>query len=427
MRRRAGALALLVPAAIVVAALIRPIGSAAAEGRILAVPGEFATPDAAIAAAQPGDVVLLDSGIYPGGYIVPEDKPGITIRGTDRNGVILDGQDMVNNAIEVEADGVTLANMTAHNFVENGFYWDGVTNYAGRYLTVWNVGLYGIYAISSRGGVIEHSHVSGAADAAFYIGECNPCDATVRNVTAVLSAVGYSGTNAGGNLIVETSRWDRNGVGILPNSFDVGLQPPPQAGAVFRANVVTDSGTVPTPRNTPLGGYAGIGIGVLGGVDNAVTDNDVTASARYGIAVLNTVDRDATWVSARNRISGNRVRGSGTADLALALGAGLQNCFDTNTVARSLPVSLANGGCSAEGAGDAAVAAELVLSPPELLAGLPDAPDYRTMPPPDPQLTMPARLAGGVQPVVVQYLLVVAVGAAIVVAVVRLGRRRGTA
>ena len=80
-----------------------------------------------------------------------------TIRGEDRNTVVFDGQDQRANAIDVEADGVTLENMSAHNFTANGFYWDGVEGFAGRYLTVWNVGLYGIYAISSRGERIDLS------------------------------------------------------------------------------------------------------------------------------------------------------------------------------------------------------------------------------------------------------------------------------
>ncbi|HYI21292.1 MAG TPA: hypothetical protein VEX62_01530, partial [Candidatus Limnocylindrales bacterium] len=164
------------------------------------VPQDEPTLADAIETSTPGALILLDRGTYPGGDIVPEAKSGITIRGVDRNTVVFDGEDARANALVIEADDVTVENMTAHNYVGNGFYWTGVEGYAGRYLTVWNVGLYGIYAISSRDGVFEHSYVSGAADAAFYIGECNPCDAVVANVTARLSAVGYSGTNAGGNL-----------------------------------------------------------------------------------------------------------------------------------------------------------------------------------------------------------------------------------
>lgn len=366
-----------------------PLTTNAAEGRTLHVPAEYARLEDAIAASVAGDVIVLAPGTYPGEISVPPEKPGITIRGEDRNTVVFDGGDVRHNAIDVEADGVTLENMTAHNYLENGFYWDGVDGYAGRYLTVWNVGLYGIYAIQSRGGLIEQSYVSAAADAAFYIGECQPCDATVRNVTATLSAVGYSGTNAGGNLTVEDSRFTANSVGILPNSFDVGLEPPPQRGATFRRNVVVGSGSVVTPRATPLGGYYGVGIGVAGGVGNVIEDNVVENSIRYGIAVFTAIDRQATWVPSDNRIVRNRVAGSGTADLALADGSGAGNCFEGNDAPVTLPINLALS-CSKAGDGEDSVAAALVRPPPSLLEGLPEAPSYADIPAPGPQPTMPS-------------------------------------
>ena len=389
MNRRLTSLAALVAVGVLVFASART--AQAADGRVLNVPVDYPTVEAAIAASAAGDMILLAPGTYPGGIEVPADKPGITIRGMDRNTVIFDGADVRGNAIEVEADNVTLENMTAHSYTENGFYWDDVEGYAGRYLTVWNVGLYGIYAIQSHTGVIEDSYVSGAADAAFYIGECNPCDATIRNVTAVLSAVGYSGTNAGGNLVVETSRFEYNGIGILPNSFDVHLQPPPQRAAIFRNNEVIGSGTRPTPRNTPLAGYHGVGIGIAGGVGNLVANNDVSASARYGIAVFTSVDLQRNWVPGDNRIEGNHVATSGTADIALAAGSGAGNCFTDNKVTETLPAGLT--GCSAADAGSDVVADELVLAPPDLLAGLPPAPDYTSMEAPGEQPSQPLALA----------------------------------
>jgi hypothetical protein len=379
-------------AALAVATLLLAVAwpvAAQTEGRFLFVPDTYPTIEAAIAASQPGDVILVGAGGYPGGIVVPEDKPGITIRGVDRNAVVFYGENRVANAIEVEADDVTLENMTAHDYVENGFYWEGVDGFAGRYLTVWNVGLYGIYAIESRDGLIEQSYVSGAADAAFYIGECNPCDTVFRDDTAILSALGFSGTNASGNLVVEYSIFDRNGVGILPNSFDVGIpdSPPPQRDAIFRGNVVTGSGTAPVPRQTPLGGYHGIGIGLIGTVDDVVELNEVTGSTRYGIVVVAAVDQATSWVPSGNRITNNVVSGSGTADLALAGSSGAGNCFEDNDAATLDPADLA-AACSVEGGGSAAVAAELMKPPPELQDGLPPAPPYTDMPEPPQQDSM---------------------------------------
>jgi parallel beta-helix repeat protein len=368
-------------------AVLLPTASAAA-GQTR-VPQDQQDLQAAIDAARPGDVILLDRGIYPGDVVVPEGIHDITIRGVDRNAVIFDGGDVRENAIYIEGDGVTLENMTAHNFLANGFYWEGVERFVGRYLTVYNVGLYGIYAIQSRGGLFEHSLVSGAADAAFYVGECSPCDTMLTDLTARLSAVGYSGTNTSGNVIVQNSRWELNGVGILPNSYDVGIAPPPQRGSRFTGNVVVGSGTVDVPLNTPLRGFRGIGIGIAGGSENVVENNTVENSARYGIAVFATVDAENTWMPEGNRVTSNRVGGSGVADLALAAGSGASNCFEENRHETADPTDL-DGPCDPALAGSQALADELVLPPPELAERDPSlelAPSYTEMEPPGPHRT----------------------------------------
>ena len=293
--------------------------------------------------------------------------------------------------------GPAAENMTAHNFQGNGFYWQGVEKFVGRYLTVYNVGLYGIYAIESRGGLFEHSLVSAAADAAFYIGECNPCDTVLTDLTARLSAVGYSGTNASGNVIVKDSRWELNGTGILPNSYDVGIAEPPQRGATFSGNVVVGSGTVDVPVNTPLAGFRGVGIGIAGGSDDIVRNNTVEDSARYGIAVFSTVDRENEWIPDGNRITSNTVTGSGVADLALALGSGEANCFERNTYGVALPTTI-DGPCATDIDGSQEVADELVLPPPELAERDPSlarAPSYMDMEPPTSQPTSPLGEVGG--------------------------------
>jgi hypothetical protein len=372
------------------AATVMPSGVAARQS-LIRVPQDQPDLPRAIEAARSGDVILLDRGTYPGDVVVPGRVRNITIRGVDRNAVVFDGADVRKNAIHVQGDGVTLENMTAHNFRGNGFYWEGVRGFAGRYLTVYNVGLYGIYAIQSRGGLFEHSLVSGAADAAFYIGECNPCDTVLTDLTARLSAVGYSGTNASDNVIVKDSRWELNGAGILPNSYDVGIAQPPQRRARFTGNVVRGSGTVDVPVNTPLAGFQGIGIGIAGGSGNVVANNTVEDSARYGIAVFSTVDAETAWIPTGNRVASNDVRGSGIADLALAAGSGEPNCFERNQHDTALP-TLLDGPCDRAVAGSDAVAAQLVLPPPQLAEhdpNLEQAPSYTEIEPPGPQPTSP--------------------------------------
>ena len=392
------------PAVDMTAAATQP---AVAPGRLIRVPEDVATPRAAIEAAQPGDVILLAAGTYDGGLVVPKDKPDITIRGVDRSGVVFDGKGFNLNAIEVEADRVRLENLSAHDFDGNGFYWEQVEGFSGRFLTVWNVNLYGIYATESHGGTFEQSLVSGAADAAFYVGECQPCDTTVVNVEGRLSAIGYSGTNTGAGLELLASKWDRNGTGILPNSFDEQALPAPESQSHIDGNSVLDSGTVPVPDHTPLAGFIGIGIGSAGGNGNTITNNTITGSDRYGIALFPTLQRNgAVYAASANEVRGNTISGSGKADLAVApmLGTGGDpNWFAENTIGSSLPANLAEvQACgSAVGIdGDPSVGADLSIPVPvalEKLAASGPRPDYRTMPVPEDQPNTPDPLPAGLR------------------------------
>jgi hypothetical protein len=387
-------LALAVMLLMIGAALVAP-RSASAEQTILRVPQDFATPQEAIDAASPGDMILIDKGTYEGGVEVPADKAGITIRGVDRNEVIFFGDDNpdVPNAITVFANGVTMENMTAHNFVGNGFYWRSVEDYHGRYLTAWNFGDYGIYAFDSRGGVFEHSYASGAADAAFYIGQCNPCDAVIRNITAEHSALGYSGTNAGGNLIIEDSVWANNGAGIVPNSLDSQANPP-QRGTTIRNNTVTGNSNLNTPARGLTGAINGLGIGLAGGSDNVVEGNTVTDHSKYGIVIFPLPD-ETVWMPEGNVTRGNTVSESGLADLALSTGAGEGNCFEDNDFTLSDPPQIEQTyGCDASLAdapsgGSPTVAAVLAADFLQDQLGLTSRPSYTEMPAPPPQENMP--------------------------------------
>jgi hypothetical protein len=251
--------------------------------------------------------------------------------------------------------------------------------------------------------VLDHDYVSGAADAAYYVGECKPCRATLSRVVARLSAVGYSGTNATG-VVIRDSVWDRNGAGIVPNTY-ANEALPPQARTTIVRNTVTNSGRARVPIRTALAGFVGVGIAVAGGNENAISRNRVTGSERYGIAIFPTArfvifdpgmpEPGPPWRPRGNRISRNVVTGSGWSDLALARGSGEGNCFTANLVRRTLPRRLQTAFCSgASPTGDAGVAAVLtrpvrVMYEDTLHRRRPPA--YTEMPAPPAQPNMPSR------------------------------------
>ena len=142
------------------------------------MPEDHDTIQAAVDAAAPGDLVLIAPGTYE--EAVDVETEDLTIRGLDRNEVILDGGFELENGIRVLADGVAVENMTARNYTTNGFFWTGVTATAGSYLTAFRNGDYGVYAFDATKGQLEHIYASGSPDAGVYIGQCYPCDAVHR-------------------------------------------------------------------------------------------------------------------------------------------------------------------------------------------------------------------------------------------------------
>jgi hypothetical protein len=375
--------------------------SASSSSGVIRVPDDAPTLQLAIARAGAGDTILLAPGTYPGGNVVPVAKHDITIRGADRNTVVLDGADRRKDGILVRADGVSILNLSARNFLRNAFYFVAADRYRLSYVTAWSVGAYGVYAEDSEVGVIDHDYVSGAADAAYYVGECRPCDAVVSNVVAKLSAVGYSGTNAS-DVLIRDSVWDRNGAGIVVNSY-ANEALPPQARTTILRNTITASGRARVPIRTALAGFVGIGIAVAGGNDNVVRSNRVTRSERYGIAVFPTAryvsfnpgipEPGPPWRPSGNSIVRNAVTASGRADLALATGSAQRNCFSANAVGTTRPRDLQTPSCARVSVrGDAGVAAALtrpVRLMVEETVRRRNPPSYRAIPAPPPQPNMP--------------------------------------
>ena len=307
------------------------------------VPQEYPTIQNAVDAASPGDLVLVDKGVYVETVFVT--TPSVTIRGVDRNEVVLDGQFTFGNGIMVGADAVAVENMTARNYTLNGFYWTGVKGFRASYLTAYNNGDYGVYAFDATDGVFEHSYASGSPDSAFYVGQCFPCRVVLDHVTGELSGLGYSGTNSGGDMYILNSTFSRNKTGLATTTFDIELLPPGRQ-TVIMGNVVTDNrATSEATSFYATESLAGQGIALGGTIDNRVERNYVRGNSAHGIVLLPLNDRNY-WPATGNVIRDNVVLDSGRADLAAAGLGTIGNCFEGNTFATSMPWGLqALNGC----------------------------------------------------------------------------------
>ena len=363
-------------------------------GEIVRVPADHPTIQEAVEAARSGDLVLIEAGTYREAVSVGRD--GITIRGVDRNAVVLDGEHELANGFAVTADGVTIENLTVHSYRQNGVLFNGATGdrpaeggaygtegdvlagYRLSYVTAANNGLYGIYAFAARDGVIEHTMTSGNPDSGIYVGQCKPCNVVVRDSIAEYNAIGYYGTNASGEVYVVDSVFRHNRLGMAPNSQDM-ERLAPQVETVLAGNLVHDNDDPAAPAITS--GFSGGGIAVGGGTQNLVVRNRVEGHDLYGIGLvrLNAFDPIA------NRVEGNVLSGNGV-DLYYERSPGevatYDNCFVGNRFESSLPAAIEEVlPCDGPARSFAPTVIEAVDPAPDV--------DHRAIPLPDPQPTMP--------------------------------------
>jgi len=224
-------------------------------------------------------------------------------------------------------------------------------------------------------------YASGFNDSGLYIGACRDCQARVSNATVENSALGYSGTNAGGHLVIEGSTFRHNSAGLVPNSLAHDDEPPPQDGAcnsgentsptptftstkierctVFRNNVMTENNNLSTPANsTTAESPWGTGVVLAGTYADLLQKNTITKNANNGVLGFEFPNGEPPilFQLAGNAISKNSFAGNGGAggtfagDVTLEGGAfgeppeSTNNCAEKNEFTNAtFPVNIEGG------------------------------------------------------------------------------------
>ena len=279
--------------------------------------------------------------------------PNLHIRGMDRSSVIIDGtnqhasgacssnppdqnfgttnssgQPIGRNGIVVwKANNVSIENLTACNFLGgsgdagNEIWWNGgadsakigLSGYTGRYLTATstffatesNAAKYGIFSSDARGvGLWDQVYASNMNDSGLYVGACiQECGMTIQHAWMQYSALGYSGTNSGGAIVIRNSEFDHNQDGFDTNTQIAGDPPAPQDGRcpnggtspiththscwVFMNNYVHDNNNpnVPASGNASLG-PVGTGMTIAGGRFDTIMNNVFENNGAWGMLML---------------------------------------------------------------------------------------------------------------------------------------------
>lgn len=310
---------------------------------ILLGPGDYKTAPRAISAPRGHSDV-------PAAVLIT--KPRLHIRGMNRNSVIVDGTrprsarcsratraqnfgrsvrgskpSGVNGLMVYKARDVSIENLTACNFLGgsksagNEIWWNGGDGsgkiggygFRGSYLSTTSTYLksqskagefsaaqYGVFSSNWSGGTWDHIYASNFNDSGFYIGACRQvCNQTMNHAHAQYNALGYSGTNSGGRLLIENSEFDHNEDGFDTNSQNAdepapqnGACPagvkPPVAGAptcwVFFHNYVHDNNNPNVPAaGSAAQGPVGTGMSVAGARNDTIMGNTFTHNNAWGV------------------------------------------------------------------------------------------------------------------------------------------------
>jgi hypothetical protein len=324
------------------------------------IPGQYKSIQAAVNAAHPGDWILIAPGDYktssssapkaapdaPAGILIT--KPRIYLRGMNRNTVIVDGTKPgsprcsnsesaqnfgpqakkgalgLNGIMVWKASDVWVQNLTVCNFLGgaggdgdtgNEIWWNGGADsgkvgghgYYGSYMTATSTYFkgevtaaeYGIFSSNWTGGTWDQSYTSNFNDSGYYIGACQQvCHQTMDNAWAEFNALGYSGSNSGGWMLIENSRFDNNEDGFDTNSQN-GDEPSPQNGAcpagvappvagapscwVLFHNTFEDNNNPNVPSaGSAAAGPVGTGMSLSGGRNDTVMDNLFENNGAWG-------------------------------------------------------------------------------------------------------------------------------------------------
>jgi len=316
---------------------------------------------AAVDAANPGDVIQIQPGTYKEAIVV--NKTGIKLVGLSIgvNGVIIENPGDEENGITVSSngDGFELYNVTVKNFDENGIFMIRADNFALAHVTTINCGEYGLFPLFCNGGKIEHCSATGHDDTGIYIGQSSNIDLSFNETFGNVNGLEIENCS---HVTVNNNQSYNNVDGILIVLLP-GLPVSVSSDIVATHNHVYNNNHVNFA--TPGEGFesfvpSGCGILVVGTDNTVIEDNTVQGNNFLGIAVVSTtvlgalagIPPEALASIDPNpdgaKIKNNIVNTNGSVQPALPFpavdllwdGSGTNNCWSDNKYKKSFPASL---------------------------------------------------------------------------------------
>jgi len=238
---------------------------------------------AAVEAANPGDIIQVHPGLYRETVYV--DKDDITLRGVVEDGEWpnLEGDKQLNDAILYSGNGFTVEWFKITNYKGNAIMGQAGNNFSIRNNWVVDTGVYGIFPEFGENGLIENNVLSGIEDAAIYVGMSDYID--VRNNRVFDNVAGIEIENSR-HAIVENNIAYNNTGGILA-FVTPGLPIKTTEDVIIRNNFVLDNNTpnFGAPGSIVSGIPAGTGILVMAADDVVIEGNIISNNKTAGIII----------------------------------------------------------------------------------------------------------------------------------------------
>jgi parallel beta-helix repeat protein len=253
---------------------------------------------AAVAAAQPGDVIRIYPGIF--NETVYIDKDDLVLSGVVVNGQwpIMEGNKELNDAVLYSGNDITVENLQIQHYKGNAIMGQAGNNFLIRNNNIIDTGVYGIFPEFGTNGLITHNVLSGIEDAAIYVGMSDNIHVTNNEVFDNVAGIEIENTR---HSIVENNYVHDNTGGILV-FITPGLPIKTTFDTIVRNNFIVNNNTpnFGIPGSTVSGIPAGTGILNMAGDQTTIEGNVITGNKVIGILITDhmnapnvTLDPDA--------------------------------------------------------------------------------------------------------------------------------------
>jgi len=313
------------------------------------VPVEATTIQSAVDQAQPGDLILIEPGVYNEEVFVT--TPDVVIRGRNRNTVFVDGAHGQTTGFTVLADGVAIENMTVRNYAGDAIIVSGAgegiprNRFRALHVTTSNSAGSGIALENATNVEIRQGWFSGHGDAGVSVRDCSQCATLITTSLAEYNARGYSvtGTADGVTIYSATSRNNRTGITIEDHPLRA------TSGVVVAGNLIQNNGFTQSPNNNDAWDMTfGVGIHVGGTFETSVVANRIEGNTRTALLLGHAVAGSGDPIAAL--AERNNATGHPEGDIVFAFTGGVIDpglCVTENEGAVLLPAGADSAaGCS---------------------------------------------------------------------------------